>query len=222
MRLDEDERIALLDEGARMMGRAQGDGKKGKVQAKPPTERELHRQKFDTVLKRLAEKTTSTVEYAANEYLTSDKMKCRITSSYGTLNVAGMEMVVDGKPTLATMKVSFIKMSMCKERPLGFAYPGIRGAGNSTHLKRWTRKAMRALCADHNVRPDPIAAAAVPRRVVPGGSATTSHPSCCVVRKIIVACSVAYVKTSIGGLQTPVLLPCHQSPAANSWSAQVA
>ena len=93
MRLDEDERIALLDEGARM----KGDGGKGKVQAKPPTERELHRQKLDTVMKRLSEKTTSTVEYAANEFLTSDKMKCRITSSYGTLNVAGMEMVVPRK-----------------------------------------------------------------------------------------------------------------------------
>jgi len=170
--------------------------------------------------------------HSANEYLTEDNKLCRVTTARGELFLRGMAMVVEGKATSASMAISFVKMTVCKQRALGFKYPGVQGSGS------------RALCADHSVAVPPSSSAGLgesPRKgkkaakkaaraahsaedavTAALGKATPKRedklPSCCEVKKIIVRCKVTYTNPAN---KTMVTEKCEHNPAANVFSVQV-
>jgi hypothetical protein len=73
-----------------------------------------------------------TLVHSAGEYMTEDGKRCRITTARGTLKLNGMEMVVGGCSASASLEVSFIKMTICKQRTAPTTVAG-----------------KKALCADH-------------------------------------------------------------------------
>ena len=73
-------------------------------------------------------------------------------------HVTGLEMIVKGQPTDASMTVTFLKMTVCKQRDPTFKLPGVK-----------TTDAKLAVCADHTIQSyGRFNATAAPAAVVKG------------------------------------------------------
>lgn len=65
------------------------------------------------------------VVHSANEFYTTDEKMCRVTTSSGSVTIGGIQTFDAGVPATASMTISYVKMSVCKQRGVNFRYKGV-------------------------------------------------------------------------------------------------